>query len=297
MGFNKLSRVLAMTTIMAVLFSSGCSTPLQKAARRGDTKRVQNLLDREVDLEESRELESFLIFGIFDSSRTPLELAVMRQELEVARKLLLAGANPNPVKNDSEAPLHRAVRDGNYDMVELLAAHGADPDWQAGRIAFLKFNHPTPLQYMLGLSAVADVYNKENGPFRMTELLLSIGAQPDARDKSGMTALHYIGRHKPRIRISRFFPRDYEITGEIVRLLLDAGADINAQDNVGNTPLHYAVRCNFGFGDVNTSVTNIFLKEKADTTIENNRGWTPWHVADERNTKALQRHLVDQENK
>jgi truncated hemoglobin YjbI len=69
------------------------------------------------------------------------------------------------------------------------------------------------------------------GNLSVTELLLSLGADPNARDNSGHTPLYSAGN---------------ECTaggGDVVRALVRAGADVNASDGAKRcTPLHMAAR-------------------------------------------------------
>lgn len=59
---------------------------------------------------------------------TPLGIAASRGDLEVARALLDAGAEVDPVDNTGGTPLAAAVLNarGRSDMIELLLARGAD---------------------------------------------------------------------------------------------------------------------------------------------------------------------------
>jgi uncharacterized caspase-like protein len=65
------------------------------------------------------------------------------------------------------------------------------------------------------------------GNRREVERLLSEGADVNAKDKAGLTALHFAASQGGK---------------DAAQLLLDRGADINAKDYVGATPLHYATR-------------------------------------------------------
>lgn len=68
---------------------------------------------------------------------TALTYAVSYQEYEIARQLLDSGANPNPVASYDmqDAPLALAACRGDFDLVRLLIAHGADPDIYSGTFA------------------------------------------------------------------------------------------------------------------------------------------------------------------
>jgi truncated hemoglobin YjbI len=70
------------------------------------------------------------------------------------------------------------------------------------------------------------------GDVSTTELLLSIGAEADARDGGGHTPLHCAGNEC-----------DVEGGGKVVRALVRAGADVNAHDRAKrSTPLHMSAR-------------------------------------------------------
>lgn len=57
----------------------------------------------------------------------PLHAAAAGDHTAIAQMLLVAGADPNAVQQDSFRPLHAAAQNGNADLAGLLLAHGADP--------------------------------------------------------------------------------------------------------------------------------------------------------------------------
>jgi uncharacterized protein len=62
---------------------------------------------------------------------TPLHIAAFAHNIEAARALLEAGADPNVIATASFArvtPLGTCAFAGATDVAELLLAHGADPD-------------------------------------------------------------------------------------------------------------------------------------------------------------------------
>lgn len=73
------------------------------------------------------------------------------------------------------------------------------------------------------------IFNKDTDRART---LLEQGADPNQKDPSGETALHYALLYD-------------ENSGEIAKLLIEKGADLEATDNTyGYTPLMYAARYN-----------------------------------------------------
>lgn len=62
---------------------------------------------------------------------TALHGAVARRDLEIAKMLLEAGADPNARQERGFVPLHDAAANGNLPLVELLLQHGARADAKA----------------------------------------------------------------------------------------------------------------------------------------------------------------------
>jgi hypothetical protein len=114
-----------------------------------------------------------------------------------------------------DAALHMAAAAFNRPIAVLLIAHGADCAAKNRRGA-------QPLHY------AADANHWEPTAQAATiEYLLSLGADPNALDKSGVAPLHRAVR-------TRSLPA--------VRALLDGGANPSAPNKSGSTPLHLAVQ-------------------------------------------------------
>nr|CAD7592642.1 unnamed protein product [Timema genevievae] len=58
---------------------------------------------------------------------TPLHEACLRGHLEIARLLLMYGANVSDCAPGGFRPLHEAVDNGNLELIRLLLSYGADP--------------------------------------------------------------------------------------------------------------------------------------------------------------------------
>ncbi|HEV2614524.1 MAG TPA: ankyrin repeat domain-containing protein [Gammaproteobacteria bacterium] len=107
-------------------------------------------------------------------SNTPLHLAVMRGENDLALRLIAAGADVNALNVIKFNPVHFAVR-SKSPSVELIAAlikAGADPN-------AVDKDGNTPLH-----SACA------SGKSEMAEALLNNGAERNAQDRSGRTPFY-----------------------------------------------------------------------------------------------------------
>jgi uncharacterized protein len=125
---------------------------------------------------------------------------------------------------------------------------------------------------LLGASAFAqeDAIHKAayRGELKKVRDLLQEGANPDARDSFGGTALH-----------AAMFQKNMEV----VKVLLDHGCDINAQGTGnGYTPLHDAVWAENG------EAVNLLLDRGARTNLKGKDGLTPYAKAQkEGKTKIL----------
>ena len=89
-------------------------------------------------------------------------------------------------------------------------------------------------------------------------LLLEAGSDPNSRDDSGSTPLHFGVQNGNPVVSSH---------------LLAAGSDPNAADNDGYTPLHIA------HWNANVRVTELLLEAGANPYAQSNDGWTPFHSA------------------
>ncbi len=140
---------------------------------------------------------------------TPLHMAALLNEVEIARLLIAAGADVDARTMAEQTPLHTAATFAGPELVDLLLANGASVDSPG-------FNRETPLhQAALG------------GNREVAELLLRKGAAVNARDSLGRTPLHGAVEWGQ---------------AALVELLIAQGAGVNVVSAAGETPLHLAVK-------------------------------------------------------
>ena len=129
----------------------------------------------------------------------------------------------DPVLGEGATPLMRAAKNGDYQAMEALLAHGAD-------VSMKVKNNSTVLMYACGLgrgtSAFAEDVGSEADLFRGAKLAVEHGADVKAVNDQGLTALHYAAQSG---------------LNSVVQLLADHGALLDARDKQGRTPVDSAM--------------------------------------------------------
>ena len=253
-------------------------TSLHIASLLGHTAGVTRLIDGGANVSVER------------GGHTPLHLAAEKGEVDVARVLLIRGANPSAVSTVEQiTPLHTAVYNGQEKVAKLLVEYGSNT-------TLTDFHGMTPLSWTvmrkkdrivrLLIESGVDAGRKgelalhqaaQNNP-RIMPFLLKNGANVNARDKDGNTPLHWAGKSLDSINA--------------YRLLLEKGADVDATNNSGYTPLHCAVYCH------DTRAIRFLLKNGANREARNSKGETPLDIAmnssdrDQHGSKQHKIHLL-----
>ncbi|MEM1211738.1 MAG: ankyrin repeat domain-containing protein [Planctomycetota bacterium] len=246
------------------------TSALATAARQGDPQIVRLLIEAgaRLDVADSdgrtvmmRALEDVepVTLGVLmelggadqlEALESPLIAAVLRRDHEAAKRLLDGGADPDMLirfrpDDSGQTALLLAASLGDAAAVELLLTAGADPNRELGG-----HSSESPL-----LRAI------RRGHAEVAKRLLAAGAEVNARNFAGLTALHYAARYGhagliPRIIEAGGDPNDAEARHQItpllvaayagqagtVRALLQAGARHDQADQRGSLPLHLAVQ-------------------------------------------------------
>lgn len=191
-------------------------------------------------------------------SSTALQLAVLKENLEMAKLLLDHGAEVNmQAQQEGEfPPLHCAVIIQNPKMMKLLLANGADVDGG-------DYYGDTPLHHEMVSGPRADI----------VKLLLEHGADTNVkerRNRFGLTPLHKAIMHGPNCN------------PEVVELLLEYGADINGKSNSGITPLIWAVVSS------NTEMAKLLISKGTEVNTQSKSGTAPLHLLRKDQTDLVQ---------
>ncbi|MFZ5867999.1 MAG: ankyrin repeat domain-containing protein [Thermodesulfobacteriota bacterium] len=228
---------------------------LISAASRGDAEAAARLVAEGADVN-----------AMDDQGWTALERASDAGHVKVVELLLGKGARVNGT-NPYGCSLVLAASRGHLGVVELLVGTGPDVNTQGANgstpLMVAAWNgHSEVVKYLLAKGADANVKNEDcytplNGYSPVTpdvgKLLLDTGAEVDARNREGQTAL---------------MKAAWQGHSELVKLLLERRADVNAQDAHGVTPLMEA--SGRGYLDV----VKLLLEKGAERNIKTRNGVT-----------------------
>jgi ankyrin repeat protein len=218
---------------------SGGLTPLLYAARENCVTCVDVLLKNKADIDLPD-----------PEGVSPLLVAIMNANWDLARQLIVAGADVNQWDIYGEAPLLTAVDlrnriDGGrasidplnttkgLAIVNLLLERGADPDMQ---LVFKPAN-VRGTTYTRGATAL--IRAAYNGDLEVVKILLARGADATVYMADRQTPIHAV--------LAGRAPEPQAL--ELIRSLQKAGTDVNVialinhpEEIRGGTALHYAVR-------------------------------------------------------
>jgi ankyrin repeat protein len=170
---------------------------------------------------------------IFDFETQPEQTALLWAAAEghadIVSELIRAGADFKSSLASGFTPFLFSVRNGRLDVVKVLVAAGVDVN---ERINPDKDWRHTGYSSRLRPDATALHVAVENGHFELAAYLLEAGADPNAADHIGYTALHAItsARRVPPGDADPPPERTGRLTSlDLVRELAKRGADLNAR--------------------------------------------------------------------
>ncbi len=115
-------------SMIAVVWLTGCATPLHRAVESGNLAEAERLIKEGADV------------NAYSDDLPPLYYAVLSGKKEMVELLIANGADVNAKYNNGHAPLHEAAFGGQREVAELLISKGADVNAKSE-------NGYTPLYY------------------------------------------------------------------------------------------------------------------------------------------------------
>lgn len=109
--------LIVLTTWCPVSFAQDQSQALIEAARKGDLKQVQDLLEKGTDVNAKTK-----------TGRTVLMAAAKSVQLEMTKFLIAKGAKVNAKDGNGRTALMFAAAQGNIELANLIMKEGADVD-------------------------------------------------------------------------------------------------------------------------------------------------------------------------
>jgi ankyrin repeat protein len=210
-----------------------------------------------------------------DLKQTPLMRAVETQKLNIVQLLLNYKANPNAEDSYGVTALTMAIQSSRTDIVEALAAGGADvkkvsPDGESAILTAVQTSMPEAAEKVKILAKAGAPLNVSNSSYtplvyavqkdnkELVQALLDAGADPDAKTSSDQAPIQSAAYNPEIMEIllkakanpntenyggqSMLFEAIQNNRPDIAKLLIQAGADINKPDYSGTSPADMADR-------------------------------------------------------
>ncbi|XP_053397533.1 transient receptor potential cation channel subfamily A member 1 homolog isoform X2 [Mercenaria mercenaria] len=191
-------------------------TALHHAALRGDEVACQQLLmyaTEEMPLVNAKDIQKM----------TPLHTAACQCESDIARQLILAGADVRCVDDEQSTPLHEAATVGDTKILRVIFDSCKNGNkWDTDKLSELLSDKDEDGNAPLMLAV-------ESGRYKFAINCINKGAAINTINKWHMTPLH-LAAIKGDLRIAQ--------------LLIEKGAKINALNHEHQTPLHKAALFN-----------------------------------------------------
>ncbi len=234
---------LAVFLALVSLGAGGADSRLADAARAGNRAGVDDLLRTGATVDAPG-----------PDGTTALHWAVYRDDVEMAARLIAAGADVNRTNRYDETPLSLACVNANAGIVKDLLELGAYPN-------LLAAGEPPLLTCA------------RTGNVETVELLLAHGANPNITDDwKGQTAVMWAAA---------------EDHVAVIETLVAHGADVNAAATPGEAALFIAVQLG------HDATTLALLAAGADLTVTSPAGAPLTHVAAAAGHHALGAELLD----
>ena len=253
-GYPSLA-IVPSAIALAALLSTADAAELAEAAERGDRARVESLLTTD---DTGTRLDEPSAYGM-----TALIFAAQADDLEMARMLLEAGANPSLGNLYEITPLWLAATNRSPEMTRLLLSHGADASFtmahgETALMAAGRSGDAESIRLLIEAGADANASENKHGETALIwaaaenhaeaiRALVAGGADPDQAGKPlDLAPMDWIqiGMVSTVLPVGGWSPLMYaarENSAAAALALAEAGADLDARDADGTTALGFAI--------------------------------------------------------
>jgi ankyrin repeat protein len=285
---------MKLCNVLALWFSLGgiafAGSDVADAAMRKNANGVRTLLQQKAGVNIAQA-----------DGTTALHWAARWDDLEMARTLIRAGANPQATNRNGATPMFLATVNGNAPMIELLLGAGVDPNTPVlsrGETALM-------MAARTGKVEAVTLLIKQGAKVNATESLRGTNALMWAAEQGHVAVVRYLLENGADVRTQSSVIRpirrnglgfarpgpDGQGTGdpmggltallfaarqgslETVHVLVSAGADVNQVSADESSPLLVAVQ------NGNYEIGRFLLDQGARLNQTNAKGWTPLYLA------------------
>nr|XP_014277376.1 uncharacterized protein LOC106681543 [Halyomorpha halys]XP_014277377.1 uncharacterized protein LOC106681543 [Halyomorpha halys] len=271
-------------------------TNLHISASKGELKAVKALVSKGTDIE-----------ALTNDSWTPLHFAASQGHKDIVEFLVQKNANVNAKTSNQETPLHLASANNRAEVVEILLKNDAEinaemnPDCMSSLYVASRAGHLEVVELLV--NGDASLNERDCGSYNLTPLQVAAlngrvsvvkflsrhGADIDARDSAGNTALYIASWNGDnemaktlielganlRLRIGKvgftaLHAAAWKGHTTTVQLLLQGGTEPNSRDNSYATPLHWVTTL---------EVAKVLLNHRASVDARTVNKETPLHKA------------------
>jgi ankyrin repeat protein len=232
-SFYKISEILIAAGADPKKFDHGGETALLIAAKEGDDDIVKLLIENGSDI-NAEDIMGWTILSVF----------VDYDDTKMIEFALEKGADKNYKNRFGNTALNFAIDKGNFNSIKSLVETGADIDHKNNNgdtvlhiLAHKGKAYNEISKYLLSkvdnvkatnknLCTILHLYAESNNDEMVSAVLKNDKSIIDAKDKFGLTALHYAS---------------FKGLEAVVNILIEHDACVHIEDPNGLTPLHIAV--------------------------------------------------------